>query len=58
MRPVPVSRSVYQGGPCAREIMAPYSYSDFTNGAVQGGEKDIFSLGLNRWLTPAFGISF
>ena len=44
MGPVPVSRSVYQGGPYAREIMARYSYSNFTNGVVQGGEKDIFLL--------------
>jgi len=55
--PVPVSRSVYQGGTGAWEITARYSHSNFTDGLVQGGEMDIFSLGLNWWLTPAFGIN-
>ncbi len=55
--PVPVSRSVYQGGPGAWEITARYSHSNFTDGLVQGGEMDIISLGLNWWLTPAFGIN-
>jgi phosphate-selective porin OprO/OprP len=55
--PVPVSRSVYQGGPGAWEITARYSSSSFTNGLVQGGEMDIISLGLNWWLTSTFGIN-
>jgi len=55
---VPVSRSVYQGGKGAWELSARWSSLDLTDGAVQGGEMDIASLGLNWWLTPYMALSF
>ena len=30
---------------------------DLSDGAVDGGEMDIFSLGLNWWLSPIFNIN-
>jgi phosphate-selective porin OprO/OprP len=55
--PVPVSRSVYQRGKGAWELTARWSNVDLTDGAIDGGEMDIASLGLNWWLTPYFGVS-
>jgi phosphate-selective porin OprO/OprP len=55
--PVPVSRSVYQGGPGAWEVTARYSSLDFSDGSVHGGEMDILSLGLNWFLTPTFAVN-
>ena len=52
--PVPVARSVYQGGWGAWELAARYSTLDLTDGAIDGGEMDIWSVGLNWWLTPYF----
>ena len=54
---VPVSRSVYQGGKGAWELTARWSNVDLNDGAVEGGEMDIASLGLNWWLTPYFSVS-
>jgi phosphate-selective porin OprO/OprP len=45
--PVPVSRSVYQGGPGAWELAARYSSIDLSDGPAKGGEMNILSLGLN-----------
>ena len=55
--PVPVARSVYQGGWGAWELAARYSSIDLTDGLVDGGEMDIFSLGVNWWLTPVFNVN-
>ena len=55
--PVPVSRSVYQGGPGAWEVTARYSSLDLSDGLVDGGEMDILSLGLNWSLTPTFTVN-
>jgi len=54
---LPVSRSVYQGGKGTWEANARWSSIDLSDGAVQGGEMDIASLGLNWWLTPFFGVN-
>jgi phosphate-selective porin OprO/OprP len=53
--PVPVSKSVYQGGYGAWEVAGRYSSVDLRDGLVDGGEMDIYSLGLSWWLTPTFG---
>jgi len=55
--PVPVSRSVYQNGKGAWELAARWSSIDLTDGAVQGGEMDILSLGLSWWLSPIFNVN-
>ena len=54
---LPVSRSVYQGGKGTWELTGRWSSIDLSDGAVQGGEMDIASLGLNWWLTPFFGVN-
>ena len=56
--PVPVARSVYQGGWGAWELTSRYSSLDLTDGLVDGGELDIFSLGINWWLSPIFNVNF
>lgn len=53
--PVPVSRSVYQGGIGSWEVASRFSTLDLSDGLVDGGEMDIYSAGLNWWLTPTFG---
>ena len=55
--PVPVARSVYQGGWGALELAARYSSIDLTDGLVDGGEMDIFSIGVNWWLSPIFNVN-
>lgn len=56
--PVPIARSVNQGGFGAFEVAGRYSTLDLSDGLVSGGEMDIYSLGINWWLTPKFGTSF
>jgi phosphate-selective porin OprO/OprP len=46
---LPVSKSVNQGGWGALEAALRYSRLDLTEGTVDGGEMDIYSLGLNWW---------
>jgi len=57
LSPVPVSRSVYEGGPGAWEAAVRWSELDLSDGHVEGGELDIFSLGLNWFLTPTFHVN-
>ncbi len=54
---VPVSKSVYQDGWGAWEVSMRYSTLDLTDGLVDGGEMDIWSLGLNWWLSPIFNVN-
>lgn len=55
--PVPVARSVYQGGIGAWELGARFSSIDLTDGLVDGGEMDILSLGVNWYLSPIFNVN-
>jgi phosphate-selective porin OprO/OprP len=56
-RPLQVARSVNQFGWGTWELAARYSRADFSDGELEGGELDIYSLGVNWWLTPAFSFS-
>ena len=58
--PLPVSRPVNQGGWGALETAIRYSRLDLTDGKVDGGDMDIFSLGINWWLTRSaqFGVNY
>jgi phosphate-selective porin OprO/OprP len=47
--PLPVARPVNQGGRGAVELAFRYSNTDLTDGTVDGGEMDIYSLGVNWW---------
>ncbi|NOR67912.1 MAG: hypothetical protein GQ528_11210 [Woeseiaceae bacterium] len=55
--PVPVAKSVNQGGWGAWEVAFRWSDLDLTDGQIDGGEMDILSLGLNWWLTPVFNVN-
>ena len=52
-----MSRSVYKNGWGALELASRWSSIDLTDGPVQGGEMDIFSLGLTWWLSSIFNVS-
>jgi phosphate-selective porin OprO/OprP len=54
---IPVAKSVYQNGKGAWEAYARYSHIDTTDGAIDGGEMQIATLGLNWWLTPFFTVN-
>jgi phosphate-selective porin OprO/OprP len=54
---LPVAKSVNQGGWGAWEAAARYSKLDLTDGPIDGGQLDIYTLGLNWWLTPYSSLS-
>jgi len=49
--PLPVARPVNQGGWGTVELAFRYSNTDLTDGMLDGGEMDIWSLGVNWWFT-------
>ena len=55
--PLPVARPVNQGGWGTVELAFGYSDSDLTDGSLDGGKTDIYSLGVNWWLTRATHLS-
>ncbi len=55
--PLPVARSVYDGGWGTWEVTARLSDIDLTEGLIEGGEMQIYSLGLNWWLSPIFNVN-
>ena len=56
-RPVPIAQAVTHGGWGMWEASVRYSNIDLTDGSVDGGEMDIYSLGLNTFLTPTMSVS-
>jgi len=59
-RPVPVANPVTQGGWGAWEVAARFSALDLQEGAVDGGDMDIYSLGINWKLTSvtSFNVNY
>ena len=55
--PLPVARPVNQGGWGTVELAFRYSDTDLTDGSVDGGEMDIYSLGVNWWFTRSTYLS-
>ena len=55
--PVPIAKTVYQGGKGAWELAARWSTVDLTDGLIDGGDMDILSLGVNWWLSPVFNVN-
>ena len=55
--PVPIAKSVNQGGWGAWEAGLRWSELNLNDGSVEGGELDILSLGLNWFLTPTFHVN-
>jgi len=55
--PLPVARPVSQGGWGAVELAFRYSNTDLTDGTLDGGEMDIYSLGVNWWFTRSAHLS-
>jgi phosphate-selective porin OprO and OprP len=55
-RPIPIARTVEQNGWGAWEISTRYSALDMTEvpdtAGISAGEMDVWSIGLNWWLTP------
>jgi len=49
--PAPVAKPVNRGGPGTWELSARWSELDLSDGAIEGGEMQILSLGANWWLT-------
>lgn len=52
--PVPVAKSINQGGYGALELSARYSSLNLSDGLIDGGKINVISLGLNWYLTPMF----
>lgn len=55
---VPISRDVNHNGMGALEFSTRFSHSDFTDGLVEGGEADIWSIGVNWWASSTMNINF
>jgi phosphate-selective porin OprO/OprP len=55
--PLPVARPVNQGGWGAVELALRYSNTDLNDGMLEGGEMDIYSLGVNWWFTRSTHLS-
>jgi len=54
---IPIARTVHQNGWGAWELSTRYSNLDANDGLVEGGDMDIWSLGVNWWLTPYFNVN-
>ncbi len=54
---IPISRPVPLGGRGSWELAARWSNLDLNDGRIEGGEIDIFSLGVTWWLSDIFGMN-
>ena len=56
-RRLPIARTVNQNGWGAWEVAARYSALDANDGLLEAGDMDIWSAGINWWLSPYFNIN-
>lgn len=54
---LPIARTVHQNGWGAWELGVRYSALDANDGLLEAGDMDIWSAGINWWLTPYFNIN-
>ncbi|TDG11371.1 hypothetical protein E2F43_18465 [Seongchinamella unica] len=55
---LPIARTVNQNGWGAWEVAARYSTLDANDGLLEAGDMDIWSAGLNWWLSPYLNLNF
>jgi hypothetical protein len=53
-RNLQVARSINEFGWGTWEVAARFSSADFSDGEINGGELELYSLRVNWWLTSAF----
>ena len=56
-RRLPIARTVHQNGWGAWEISTRFSNIDANDGLLDAGDMDIWSAGVNWWLTPYFNVN-
>jgi phosphate-selective porin OprO/OprP len=56
-KPVPIARTVHQNGWGAWEFSTRYSTLNASDQGLQGGDMDIWSAGINWWLTPYMNVN-
>ena len=54
---IPVAQDIYQGGYGAVELGIRWSEVDLTDAAIDGGEMQIATIGVNWWLSTKFSLS-
>ena len=54
---MPISRTVDQNGRGAWEAAVRFSNTDLSDGAIDGGDMDIWSAGINWWASPYMNIN-
>jgi phosphate-selective porin OprO and OprP len=54
---LPIARNVHQNGLGAWELGLRYSALDANDGLLEAGDMDIWSAGINWWLTPYFNVN-
>ena len=54
---LPIARTVNQNGWGAWEISTRYSALDANDSLLEAGDMDIWSAGVNWWLTPYFNVN-
>ncbi|KAA1188878.1 hypothetical protein F0M18_16880 [Pseudohalioglobus sediminis] len=54
---LPIARTVHQNGVGAWELGVRYSALDANDGLLEAGDMDIWSAGINWWLTPYFNVN-
>ena len=56
--PMPIAQSVDQGSWGSVELISRWSSVDLSDGSIDGGELDVYSIGANWWLRPSLYLAF